>query len=63
MSHPLMLAAFLGGASKKKTKKGKPSSGSSGPSDQKLNHSLDMIEAFSKLKVEPPITTLHKSPS
>ena len=45
-------AAFLGSAGKKgKGKKGKASSSAPGPQDQKLNHSLDMIDAFSKLKV------------
>ena len=45
-------AAFLGNAGKKgKGKKGKASSSVPAPQDQKLNHSLDMIDAFSKLKV------------
>lgn len=45
-------AAFLGNASKKgKGKKGKAGASTPAQTDQKLNHSLDMIEAFSKLKV------------
>lgn len=44
-------AAFLGSAKKGKGKKGKSGSSAPAASDQKLNHSLDMIDAFSKLKV------------
>lgn len=50
--------AFLGNAGKKgKGKKGKASSSAPAPQDQKLNHSLDMIDAFSKLKVSMPTTS------
>ena len=52
------VAAFYGtGPKKAKGKKGKvPTVGQSSPTDQKLNHSLDIIDAFGKVKVctDPP---------
>ena len=39
------------GAKKGKGKKGKSTPATAMGGDQKLNHSLDMIDAFSKLKV------------
>jgi len=39
------------GAKKGKGKKGKSAPAAAASGDQKLNHSLDMIDAFSKLKV------------
>ena len=47
------MALKKGGKSKGKKGGGKATTSQS-PGNQKLNHSLDMIEAFSKLKVSPP---------
>lgn len=49
--------SFMGSATKKgKGKKGKSQTSSQTPATQKLNHSLDMMEAFFKLKVKVPST-------
>jgi hypothetical protein len=50
--------AFLGSGTKKgKGKKGRSAPAAASAADQKLNHSLDMIDAFSKLKVSVPTTS------
>lgn len=48
--------AGLGGKGKGKGKKGKAESKKEGTGEAKITHSLDILDAFSRLKVEVPVT-------